>query len=503
MAQDIPIAIIGAGFSGLAMAIQLQKRGIHSFTIYEAGDEVGGTWRDNTYPGCACDVPSHLYSLSFAPKADWTRKFGEQAEILEYLKDVTDAHGLRPHIRFSTRIVAARFDEDAACWRLTTGDGREVTAKVVVSGTGPLSQPAFPDIEGLDRFEGKLFHSARWDHDYDLTDKTVAVVGTGASAIQIVPAIAPTVKQLHLFQRTPPWVMPKPDRAFSPLEKRLFAASPRLRRAYRALTYWTRELQAVGFVASPKVLDFFSRFAREHIRAQIDDPDLREKVTPDYRMGCKRILPSNDYYPALNRDDVEVIPHGVARVTERGLVAADGTEREVDAIVFATGFDVSAFMSAMEVRGLGGRDLDEVWQGGAEAYYGLAVSGFPNLYLLIGPNTGLGHNSMVFMIEAQVHYILQCIERLRREELDYLDVRDAEQRAFNASLQDRMKDTVWSSGCRSWYLDENGKNFTLWPGFTFEYWLRTRRPRWKDFVAKRRPAERPARAPAPLRAAPR
>ncbi|HJL16931.1 MAG TPA: NAD(P)/FAD-dependent oxidoreductase [Sandaracinaceae bacterium LLY-WYZ-13_1] len=484
--REISIAIVGAGFSGLGMAIQLQKRGIHSFTIFEAADEVGGTWRDNHYPGCACDVPSHLYSFSFEPKPDWTRKYGEQHEIFEYLKDVTDRHGLREHIRFETPVVAARYDEDEARWHLTTGDGETATADVLVTGTGPLSVPTIPAVEGLARFTGPTFHSARWDHDVDLAGKRVAVVGTGASAIQLVPRIAPEVARLHLFQRTPPWVLPKPDRAFHPLEKRLFAAAPPLHRAYRYLTYWAREWSAFGFVAAPGVLDYASRFARRHVEAQVDDPALRDLVTPDYRMGCKRVLISNDYYPALNRENVEVVPHGLSHVTERAVIASDGSEREVDAIVFATGFDVRAFLNGIEVRGRGGRTLDEAWADGAEAYYGLLVSGFPNLYTLLGPNTGLGHNSMVFMIEAQVRYVLQCLERMRREDLASLEVRADDQRAFDDSVQERLGHTVWSTGCQSWYLDENGRNFTLWPGFTFEYWLRTRRPDRRHFRAEPR-----------------
>ena len=479
--QELPIAIIGAGFSGVGMAIRLQRAGIHSFTLFEAADAVGGTWRDNTYPGCACDVPSHLYSFSFERKPDWSRKFGPQPEILEYLERVVDRHGLRRHIRFGTRVVEVRLDEEAGLWRVRTDAGDTFDARVVVSGTGPLSVPAYPSIEGLERFRGKMFHSARWDHDYDLSGKTVAVVGTGASAIQFVPQIAPRVKRLHLFQRTAPWVLPKPDRDFFGWEKSLFRRIPGLTWAYRALIYWAWEARAVGFVVKPKLLELISRLARRHIEQSIRDPELRRTVTPDYTMGCKRILMANDYYPALERDNVEVVPSGVRRITETGLVAEDGTTVDVDAIIFGTGFDPSEILSNVTVIGRDGRDLHQVWHQGAEAYFGISVSGFPNLYLLFGPNTGLGHNSMIFMIEAQIAFVMDAIRTIRREGLKLLDVLPERQREFNARLQDRMKDTVWSTGCKSWYLDDRGHNYTLWPSFTAEYWLRTRRIHRRDF----------------------
>lgn len=482
-AADLPIAIIGAGFSGVCMAIQLKKAGIDSFTLLEAADDVGGTWRDNTYPGCACDVPSHLYSYSFEPNPRWSRVYGEQPEIWGYLRRCIDRYGLRPHLRFNTEVTRATFDEPSGAWRLETAGGEAITARVVVSGTGPLSRPSIPDLPGLARFQGKTFHSARWDHAYDLRGKRVAVVGTGASAIQFVPQIARDVERLHLFQRTPPWVLPKLDRPITEREKRIFERLPPVEKLYRYLLYWLMELRGVGFVKEPRVLRFLERFAHQHIREKIEDPELRRLVTPDYRMGCKRVLISNDYYPALNRPNVEVITSGIAGIDERAVISRDGVRREVDAIILGTGFDVAGLLAPMRVHGLEGKELTETWRSGAEAYYGLAVSGFPNLFLLLGPNSGLGHNSIIFMIEAQVHYIMDCLRLMREKDLRYLDVLPGAQREHNDQIQSRMGETIWKTGCQSWYLDERGRNFTLWPGFTVEYWLRTRRMKPGDFRA--------------------
>jgi cation diffusion facilitator CzcD-associated flavoprotein CzcO len=487
-ARSFHVAIIGAGFSGIGLGIRLKQAGIQEFTIYEAADRIGGTWRDNVYPGAACDVPTHLYSYSFARKPDWSRKYGPQAEILAYLERCVADHGLDPHIRFGTKIVGARWDDDERRWHLRAEAGAEIEANVVVSATGPLSQPAFPTVEGLDRFSGPVFHSARWPSDVSLEGKRVAVVGTGASAIQIVPELASQVRSLHLFQRTPAWVIPKPDRAFSKLERFAFERVPGLEWLYRAGLYWEHESRAIGFVQTPKLLTVLGLPARLHLRRAVRDATLRHTLTPNYTIGCKRVLLSNDYYPALQLPHVEVIPSAVQELTEHGAVAADGTEREVDAVVLATGFDVQAFLAHMDVVGRDGRELNEVWQHGAEAYFGLAVSGFPNLFILIGPNTGLGHNSMIFMIEAQVHYIKECIRTLRDGEVETMDVRPERQRRHNDALQARMKETVWTTGCKSWYLDETGRNFTLWPGFTFEYWLRTRRVRWPDYRLEKRQA---------------
>lgn len=480
-AQPLSVAVIGSGFSGLGMAIRLKQAGIGPFAVFEAADEVGGTWRDNTYPGCACDVPSHLYSYSFEPNPRWSRSFGGQGEIFDYLRRCADKYGVRPHIRFRSEITAAVFDEAAGLWRLSTAAGETVSARVVVAGTGPLRRPSVPALPGLDRFAGATFHSSRWDHGVDLRGKRVAVIGTGASAVQFVPQIAPDVAQLHVFQRTPPWILPRPDRAFSAREQRVFERLPALERLYRSFLYWSLECRAVGFVVAPRLLRPIEWLARRHLRRSIPDPALRARLEPNYRIGCKRILISSDYYPALARPNVELVTSGITSVDERAITTQDGVRREVDVIVFGTGFDVGGFLAPLRVFGLGGQELRAAWQGGVEAYYGLAVSGFPNFFMLLGPNTGLGHNSMVFMIEAQASYVLQCIRTLEERRLRYLDVLPAQQREFNDRLQGRMKHAVWQTGCKSWYLDERGKNFTLWPGFTVEYWLRTRRLNARDF----------------------
>ncbi|MCB9703763.1 MAG: NAD(P)/FAD-dependent oxidoreductase [Myxococcales bacterium] len=476
------IVIIGAGFAGICMAIQLRKAGIHDFVILEAAARVGGTWRDNTYPGCACDIPSHLYSYSFEPRTSWSRKYSPQPEILDYIEHCVDKYELDPHLHLGVTVTRAVFDEVSARWELEAADGRRWSARAVVAGLGALRVPAIPELPGIERFQGAAFHSARWDHSVDLRGKRVAVVGTGASAIQFVPAIAPEVAQLTLFQRTPPWILPKADRAFREGEKAFFGRFPGLERVYRKALYWKHEATAFGFVRHPRFLKVAERMARQHIKASIADPALRAKVTPSFSIGCKRILISNDYYPALNRPNVEVRTDGIAEVRERSVVTGEGREIEVDAILYGTGFAVADFLAPMEVRGIGGRELSEAWRDGAQAYLGTAVAGFPNFFMIIGPNTGLGHNSMVFMIEAHVHYILQCVQSIVGG-VRTLEVREDAQERFNRSLQAQMRGTVWQTGCQSWYLDDHGRNFTLWPSYTWAFWLRTRRVRREDYVA--------------------
>jgi len=479
----IDVAVVGAGFSGIGAGVKLKEAGL-PFTIYERADRVGGTWRDNVYPGVECDVPSHLYSFSFARNPRWSKAFSPGDEIQGYLERVVDDFGLRDAIRFGREVTRAAFDEEDGRWELTFADGATARHRVVVFGTGFLADPSFPEVPGRERFAGLSVHSARWDPTLDLRGLRVAVVGTGASAIQIVPRLQPIVDALTVFQRTPPWVMPKPDHPIGPGVQRAFEALPALTRAYRDLIYVVLEAFGTGFVLDPRLNERRRQWGVAHIESAIDDPLLRSQVTPDYVPGCKRILFSNDYYPALAQPNVELVPRGVAEVTERAVVAADGIEREVDAIVWSTGFDVSRFLGDLEVIGLGGADLKSRWaRGHVEAYYGITVSGFPNAYILTGPNTGLGHNSMVFMIEAQVHYLMRCIAQLQERRLRYLDVKRGAQNEFNRRLQARMKETVWATGCQSWYLDDEGRNHTLWPGFTFEYWLRTRFVNKGDYAA--------------------
>ncbi|MCK6510587.1 NAD(P)/FAD-dependent oxidoreductase [Myxococcota bacterium] len=487
-ATRFPIAIIGAGFAGMGMGIRLKQAGIEDFTIFEAAEEVGGTWRENTYPGCACDVPSFLYSYSFEQSPRWSRMFGEQHEIWSYMKDCAQKYHLRPHIRFRSRVASLVFDEACGAWRLTLESGETFQARVVISATGGLSKPAIPKITGADSFVGPRFHSAEWDHSVDLKNKRVAVIGTGASAIQIVPSIVSDVSEMYVFQRSPAWVMPKPDRPISSLEKQLYRWLPPLQHAYRALLYWWMELRGLAFVKYPKLLEYAEKQALAHLASAIQDPHLRAKLTPDYRMGCKRILISNDYYPALAQPHTHVITNAIDSIQPHSIRTQDGTEYPADVILYCTGFRVMDFLAPMTVVGLEGRELNTLWlQQGIETLHGIAVSGFPNFYFLVGPNTGLGHNSILFMIEAQIHYILQCIETLQTKAARYLDLRASVQKNFQQEIAQRSEKTIWKSGCRSWYLTEDGKNYTLWPGYTFEYWWRTRHFSLADYDIIRNP----------------
>lgn len=471
------VAVIGAGFAGLCMAIQLKKAGIESFVVLEKAGDIGGTWRDNVYPGCACDVPSHLYSYSFEPNPDWSRMFAPQQEIWDYLKRCADKYGLRPHLRFNAEIASAQFDNRRQGWNLTTTDGQHLQARVLVSGVGALSIPAYPPVPGIEKFKGKTFHSARWDHDYDVSDQRIAVIGTGASAIQFVPAIAPAVRQLDLYQRTPPWVISKPDRRITAVEKALFKYLPATQKLFRGGIYWWMESRVLGLAVDPRAMKLAELYAKLYIRRCIKDPELRRKVTPDYTLGCKRILMSDEYYPALTRDNVEVVTDGIREVRARSVVTQDGVERPADAIIFGTGFQVSDPIGPMKIVGADGQEVRESWKDtGMEAYLGVSVSGFPNLFLLLGPNTGLGHTSIIFMIESQVNYVMQAVKTVLRRPRTSVDVKSDVQARFNRKLQQRLDQAVWSAGgCKSWYLDEFGKNRTLWPSFTFEYWMRTRR----------------------------
>ncbi|MEX1155166.1 flavin-containing monooxygenase [Parvibaculum sp.] len=480
--RPLSVAILGAGAAGLCMAIRLQKAGIESFTILEKGVSVGGTWRDNTYPGSGCDVPSMLYSYSFEPKADWSRKFAGQAEIVDYFEGVARKYGLTPHIRFNTEVTEARFDEAAGLWRIRTASGEEIAANVLVSGVGQLNRPAFPKIDGLDAFKGAAFHSARWDHGVDLTGKNVAVIGNGASAIQFVPEIAPKVGRLTIFQRTPNWCVPKADRPFTEREKRLFRSMPWLVRAQRWLTWLMLERNFLAFTQGSWFGKMFEKATLKELEAHIADPELRRKLTPDYPAGCKRILLTNDWFPALSRPNVAVETSHIARVTENAVVTEDGVSHPADVVIFATGFESTDFLAPMKIVGRGNADLNEVWARGAEAHRGVAVAGFPNFFMLYGPNTNLGHNSIIFMIECQVNYIGQCIEALQNGKLRYIDVRREAMAAFNAALQKDMQKTVWAAGCSSWYKTADGKVTNNWSSFTARYWWEMRHPDFAEYA---------------------
>ncbi|GAA1925003.1 flavin-containing monooxygenase [Nocardioides marmoribigeumensis] len=462
--------VVGAGFGGLAVAIKLHEQGRSDFLVLERGSDVGGTWRDNTYPGAACDVPSQLYSYSFALNPDWSRSFSPQPEIQAYIRKVATESGVLDRFAFHTSLTDATWDEQAQVWRVTTDRG-ELTADVLVSAAGALSDPKDPDIEGFDSFEGEVFHSARWNHDYDLTGKRVAVIGTGASSIQIVPAIAEQVAHLDVYQRTAPWVLPRHDRDYTALERLAFKHVPGVQRAYRTAIYWGREMYVPAFTKWPKLATPAKLMALKNIEKGISDPELRRKVTPDYEIGCKRILISNGYYPALDRDDVDLVTEGIARVTPTGIVDREGVEREVDAIIVATGFHTTDLPIASHVTGLGGVTLaDHFAEHGMQAYKGSTVNGFPNLFFVVGPNTGLGHSSMVFMIESQVAYVLDALKHLEQEGVTALQPRAEVQADYVQDLQDRMTTTVWSAGgCASWYLDSHGRNVTLWPRATFTF----------------------------------
>jgi cation diffusion facilitator CzcD-associated flavoprotein CzcO len=495
--ESFPIVIIGTGFSGIGTGVMLKKAGIDSFTILEKASDIGGTWRDNAYPGAACDVPSHLYSFSFEPKPDWSRAYSPQQEIQSYLRHCVTKYDLAKHIRFHSEVTGAEFDESTGSWTVRIAGREPLRARAVVLGNGALSIPSTPDILGLEEFSGKVFHSARWDHDYDLEGKTVAVVGTGASSIQFVPQIQPKTGQLHLFQRTPPWILPKPDRAMTGREQWLFAKMPFLRRLHRAWIYWTHELRVLGFVVDPRIMELLEKLAKRYVASIVEDPALRAKLTPSYTMGCKRILISNDYYQALVQPNVEVVTDAIERVTREGIITRDGAERKVDAIICGTGFTATDYLAPLRLIGRGGKNLNDVLQQNGESHLGITVSGFPNLYLLMGPNTGLGHNSMIFMIETQAAYAVQAIRALRDRSLVSLDVRGEVQRASSQRVQARLQRSVWSSGCQSWYL-KDGRNGTLWPGFTFAYWWQARKLRFDDFDAVPFPAEEVLTVPQPM-----
>jgi cation diffusion facilitator CzcD-associated flavoprotein CzcO len=479
--QPLDVLILGAGFAGLGMAIELKRRGILSFAILEQDDGVGGTWRENSYPGAGCDVPSHLYCFSFEPNPDWTLKFSQQPEILAYLEHCADKYGLRPHLRLGTAASEAEFDERRGVWGVRTADGQRFEARALVSGLGQLNVPRIPDLPGLADFGGEAFHSARWRHDLPMRGRRVAVVGTGASAIQFVPEIAPEVESLTVFQRSPNWYLQKDDRAHTALERWLFRHVPGYARLYRACLYVTLEKNFLGFRGDNVVKKLLRRMCQRHMRRQVSDDALLARLTPDYPVGCKRILITNDYLPALQRDNVELVTHPVARVDATGVIDSAGVHHDADTIIFGTGFESTAFLTPLVIRGLGGRLLNEAWADGAEAHLGIAVAGFPNFFMLYGPNTNLGHNSIVYMLESQIGCIGRCIEALLRHPYRYIDARADRQRDYNAQLQRELSESVWAAGCDSWYKTDTGRIVNNWPGFTFQYRRRVRRAGLDEF----------------------
>ncbi len=474
--RDWPVVILGAGFAGLAMGARLVAEGRRDFVILEREAELGGTWHVNRYPGCACDVPSHLYSLSFAPNPDWTRSYSPQPEIWRYQRAVAERFGLGAHIVLGADVKRARFDATSARWRLELADGRELRGHVLVSGVGGLSTPALPDIRGRERFAGPSFHSQTWDHGCPLAGRRVAVIGTGASAIQFVPQIVPQVAHLDLYQRTPPWILPKDDRPFSAAERAVFRRVPGAQSLYRTALYWQHEWRAAALVFATGLVRLAEKEARAHLEAQVSDPALRAALTPDYRLGCKRVLLSNDYYPAVARPNLQLVTTGIREIVEDGVVTEDGVHRPADVLIHGTGFKANDPIARGVIFGRDGLDLVDAWREGPEAYKGTTVAGFPNLFFILGPNTGVGHTSVLFMMEAQIRYILGALRCLGESDCHWLEVRPAAQAAFNLDLARRLERTVWSAGgCSSWYRTAAGRNVTLWPGFTFEFDRRLRR----------------------------
>jgi cation diffusion facilitator CzcD-associated flavoprotein CzcO len=484
-AQHVRIAIVGSGFAGLGLAIRLKQAGIDDFVVLERADDVGGTWQANTYPGCQCDVPSHLYSFSFAANPNWSRTYSRQPEIWDYLRDITRRYEIGPHIRFGHELKDAAWDDERQRWRVETSRGAW-TAQLLVDATGPLSHPQVPAIKGLDTFEGALFHSAEWDHDHDLDGERVAVIGTGASAIQFVPRIAKRVAQLHVFQRTAPWILPHTDRPTTRFERRLYKHLPFAQKAVRVAVYWTRESFLLGFIKDQRFMAGAERIAAAHLRKQVPDPELRRKLTPQFRLGCKRVLLSNRWYPALARPNVELLTDAIREIRARTIVLADGSEREVDTIILGTGFHVTDPPTAQLVRGRGGRTLAERAHAGIQAYRGATIAGLPNFFKLIGPNTGLGHNSMVFMIESQLRYVMDALRVMDEQQIATFEIRPEAMAAYNEQIQSKMPGTVWMSGCASWYLDAEGRNTTIWPDFTFRFRHRTRRFDTRAYSLRRR-----------------
>lgn len=496
--EHVRIAIIGSGFSGIGMGIRLNRAGVTDFVVLERADELGGTWRDNHYPGLCCDVPSHVYSYSFQLNPFWTSGFAQGWEIRAYLQHAAARYGVTPHIRYRHEVLEAAWEPGEQRWAIETTSGR-LTSDFLVNAAGPLSDPTVPDLPGLENFEGTVFHSGQWENDHDLTGENVAVIGTGASAIQFVPQIQSKVGKLHLFQRTPPWVIPRFDHHITGPEHFLLRWIPFAPALVRAVLYALLEIRVLGF-RNPWLMKLADRAARRHLASQVADPELRAKLTPDYTMGCKRILISDNYYPSLVQPNVDVRVDGVREVRAHSIVTGDGSELEVDTIILGTGFHAADPPSAKRIRGRDGRTLAEHWNGSIQAYLGTTVTGFPNMFYMLGPNTGLGHNSVIYMIESQLNYIIDCIKTLDQRGLRTAEVRAEVQDRYNDELQAAMKGTVWTAGrCMSWYLDKSGRNTTLWPTWTFRFRQRTRHfdPDSYVFANGDQPVEASTAAPAP------
>ena len=473
-AEQVTFLIIGAGFSGLGAAIKLSQAGHSDLVILERADDVGGTWRDNVYPGCRCDVPSNLYSYSFFPKPDWSETYPSQPELWDYLRTVSATYQLNRYLRFGHEVTSARWD--GGRWLVTTTEGA-FAARYLIAAAGALVEPSLPDIAGIESFRGKIMHSARWDQSWQAAGRRVAVIGTGASAIQIVPSIQPAVEHLTVFQRTASFVLPHSARPVWPWTRALYRALPSTQRASRLLIYWLRELLVFGFTKNPRLLKRVEVVWRRHMAGAVSDPVLRDQLTPTYDLGCKRILPSNDFYPAIAKPNVSLVTEKIIEFRPDAVVTADGAEHPVDTMILATGFHVTDNPMFSKIIGADGRSLADSF---GQTYLGTVVPGFPNYFQLTGANTGLGHSSMLFMIESQLNYILDGVAKTEACGGAF-QVRPEVAAAYNAALQRKLPKTVWGSGCSSWYLDSQGRNLTLWPGFTFDFRRRTRQFRPRDF----------------------
>jgi cation diffusion facilitator CzcD-associated flavoprotein CzcO len=480
------VVIIGAGFSGMAAAAKIARLTRCSYVILEQAGEVGGTWRDNTYPGCACDIPAPLYSFSFLQNPNWHQLFATQPEILDYMRAASRHLGLAERIRFHSLVSSAEWDDVTCRWRVATQDGRRFSARYLVNAVGLLHHPLIPEVPGIGQFNGSAFHSAQWDHHVDLSGKKVVVIGTGASAIQFIPAVVDTVAKLTVFQRTPPWILPKTNRRFSGAERARMRRNALARWKRRQKLFWVHEKRAKGFFGDESAMRPTHQMALKHLERQVHDPDFRAKLTPNYQIGCKRLLISSDYYPAICKPHVELVTDVIERASPHGVITSSGRLVEADVVIYGTGFDAQRSMTLIPIRGRRGALLDQAWSSGPRAYLGTLVSGFPNLFLMCGPNTGLGHNSQLFMIEAQANYVARCLRYARGTAVIEVD-RAAEDR-YNDELQRELVATVWQAGgCRSWYQDAaTGRNTLLWPRPVLDFWLRTRRVRRADVHRLRR-----------------
>jgi cation diffusion facilitator CzcD-associated flavoprotein CzcO len=480
--KTLSVLIIGAGMSGICMGIKLQERGINDFLIVEKSPDVGGTWYDNSYPGACCDVPSVLYSYSFEPNPNWSRKFSPQDEIQAYFSHCVDKYGLGGRIRLGTVIEGARYDEAEGIWTVQLEGGETLQTKCLISGLGQLNKPNIPEFAGVESFVGDAFHSARWRHDIDLNGKRVAVIGSAASALQFIPRVAEQVEQLTVYQRSANYIIARDDREYSAAEKARFRRYPLLQKLYRMMIYLRSEALLYPLMrAKSRLRSFFENGALKYMKEHISDPQLQRKFTPDFPAGCKRVLVSDDFFQAFTRPNVELLTSPITSISSRGVVSEDGIDRDVDVIIYGTGFKATEFLSGLDIYGRDGNSLKDAWAAGAEAYRGVSVSGFPNFFMLYGPNTNLGSNSIIFMVERQVNYIVRCVDKILSHKLNSLDVNHTAMRAYNDWMQGELGKTVWVASCHSWYKNEAGKVVNNWPHSTLAYWWHMRSPDFSDF----------------------